>query len=73
LALLAVGEGRVRFVGKRPLGDLLAELKPIEDAFADLAEALDEDLDVEHPQDSVVPLDPRYIDPAVLTSASRRA
>ncbi|WP_326559165.1 hypothetical protein [Micromonospora sp. NBC_01796] len=68
LALLAVSKGRVRFVGKRPLVELLAELKPAEDAFADLAEALDEDLDVEDPQDSVVPLDPQYVDPAVLSS-----
>ncbi|WP_326557355.1 hypothetical protein [Micromonospora sp. NBC_01796] len=69
LALLTVNNSRVRFVGKRPLADLLAEPEPVEDAFAELAEALDEDLDVEDAQDSVAPLDPRYIESAVLNSA----
>ncbi|WP_327002895.1 hypothetical protein OHA72_48705 [Dactylosporangium sp. NBC_01737] len=62
LALLAAGRRRVRFAGKRPLADILGRLKPVEEAFHELAEALDDD----DPQPSAVLLDPTYIDPAVL-------
>ncbi len=60
LALLAVDRRGARFVGKRPLDALLAALEPAEAAFADLAEAVEED------EDGTQPLDPAYLDPAAL-------
>lgn len=58
LALLAVGRGYARFTGKRPLGPLLARLEPVEEAFAELAESVEDDDD---PQGATV-----HVDPAVL-------
>ncbi|MFC4036970.1 hypothetical protein ACFO1B_00925 [Dactylosporangium siamense] len=58
LALLAVDRQGARFIGRRPLADLLAGLSPVEEAFAELAEVLEESLDEGAPQ----PLDPTYVD-----------
>ncbi|MFF5231647.1 hypothetical protein [Dactylosporangium sp. NPDC000521] len=42
ISLLAVGRGSARFVGSRPLTDLLTRLAPVEEAFAELAESYDD-------------------------------
>ncbi|MGI5176975.1 hypothetical protein ACQEVZ_11635 [Dactylosporangium sp. CA-152071] len=42
ISLLAVGRDSARFVGRRPLADLLTRLAPVEEAFAELAESHDD-------------------------------
>jgi hypothetical protein len=58
LALLAVGRRHARFVGGRPLADLLTVLEPAEEAFAELAESME---DCDGPQGPSA-----YVDPAVV-------
>lgn len=71
LAVLAVGKRRARFVGKRSLTDAVAGLKPAEESYFDLIDAIIADTDAWDWKSrkkfrSEAPRRPSYVDPAVL-------
>ncbi|MEU7528204.1 hypothetical protein AB0A74_20920 [Saccharothrix sp. NPDC042600] len=71
LAVLSVGRDGARFVADRDLTDVVAGLRPAEDAFFDLVAVLaeeEEDWDSDEPYRTGTPRDPAHVDPAVLAT-----
>ncbi|MFC8531716.1 hypothetical protein [Nocardia sp. NPDC057227] len=69
LAVLTVGRGGAHFVAEAELTAAIAGLRPVEERFGALVERMaesEESWDGEGEYGTAAPLDPRFVDPAVL-------